>query len=1296
MKRKLLFAMLCIVSVLGLRAQTDVTSTYITNADFSTTDGWTLSASSQYHDQGCGLIGTYAVTNNKTSTTDATHLATEYCFGFQCRWNTNFTAYQQTKSNADLPAGVYSITYDVQNTNACTSATYNNLFYAKVGETTYSDTSTEWMKGSTGWTTHTISFTLNDDTTADFMISLGYGTGSNNFATGATPHLYVSHLSMTFAAITRPTAISVADANLNLTEVKQLTVNYTPADANTDTDITWESSDPTVATVSATGLVTALKEGSTTITATTVNSVSTTCTVTVTDVTPVAAPAFYSEVAAGDFYIVNAATGKAIGMVKSGWGTQAGQADHGIPFTVALGEGVYTLDSHTYNNDTDHFFDGTFVDKPSTGLYINALGSGKYSISTADGSAFVTANVNDNVVANTAANANSPLAQWYFVSKDNMVSALASATTANPVDATFYIQDPDFSRNHWPAGRNTSSWTMEASNKNLKGGDNGNMCAESYHSTFTLSQTLTVKNGMYKFRAQACENVSSPVAVVYANDEPTSFKAMANGENSMSGCSAQFTAGNYYTDWITVYVTDNTLTVGAKSTSAANWCVWDNFELYYCGPTVGGEATEIPMATETAMTAGKWYYFDIPVDGLYNLTTTTLSDIVYTKDATVLIENESSVTATFSQAVNETLTAGRYFVKSASAQSLELSVGAYAYNVGDATLSVADGGYTQNSTFTVTFPAAATSDPAGTTALVAESKATVNGAEVALAAVTNGFSLDLGSLTENTDYAIAIPAGVYGYAGESVNEPISVTLHTPAVFDGEYVFYDATNSLFLGRGAGYGTEATADKYGIPVNLTTDATGASNVQFIDNDGYLFIANNGVFTDGGTFTWTINPVAGGYTLSGVFDAATKYLTHAAGSFGEYVTTTDAAGSATVWTLKTLAERDAIIAEYPTENINNVITASGAATTADAFATYLSTNYNAEDLTSVVGTASFAGAAGDWTWTGYWRNQDGQPAYGTGFVEAWNATGAWSQTVDKANLPAGIYKVTVQGFERRKANDAATALKTAGYNLVSTFLSANDEQVRFTDWNDVEGKPTNTAGAVTAFTNGKAVNEVYVYLDGNTDLTLTVKKPNYIWDCWVIMNNFTLTRYSQTSANMTIAAGKYGTFVAPFDVTIPSGVTAQKVTGVTGSTLVFEDVTTATIPANTPVVVSSDADVDETFYGKSVDGTAVAGLLTGVLTTGTTVPAGSYVLQTQDGVQAFYKLESDATANTANRAYLTITSSPVNVYYFNDEDADGINAVEATAEDGRAIYNLAGQRVKKAQKGLYIIGGKTVLVK
>ncbi len=179
-------------------AQTDVTNTYITNADFSSTDGWTQEhPSGTYWALGNGLIGTYAVANDKKSTTDDTHLATEYCLGMQCRWRSNYANFTQTTST--LLSGVYTLTFDVENTNASNNVTYNNLFSVKVGETTYTDSKKEWMSGSTGWTTHTISFTLEQDATA--TISFGYGTGDNNIGTGSTPHLYVSHLRLTYQSL---------------------------------------------------------------------------------------------------------------------------------------------------------------------------------------------------------------------------------------------------------------------------------------------------------------------------------------------------------------------------------------------------------------------------------------------------------------------------------------------------------------------------------------------------------------------------------------------------------------------------------------------------------------------------------------------------------------------------------------------------------------------------------------------------------------------------------------------------------------------------------------------------------------------------------------------------------------------------------------------------------------------------------------------------------------------------------------------------------------------------------------
>lgn len=1311
--KKLLFAMLCIVSALGLRAQEDVTTQYITNPSFEkdgnlsagnkttpniiTPTGWTQeqNAAGSFQDNKICDESTSNASNYGTTVTPSD--GTYYLF-YRHGWNgSNYAKF--TSSAANLPAGIYKLTVDYKMVSGSDDNSNNDntsiTLSAISGETTLGTTTAKGAvqvnnKGTTAvlkdndWITLETTFSLNAETSTQFVINLlACGPKRSDFV--------VDNVRLYFTPIIRPTAISLNENSLamKLTQKSTLSVTYTPADANTDTNITWTTSDPAVATVDA-GVVTAVGFGNATITATTANSVSATCTVNVTDVTPVAAPAFYSEVATGDFYIVNAATGKYLGGANS-WGTQASQIEHGIPFTVAVSDGKYTVDSHTYNKEAEHFFTGTFVDGASTNLYITSLGSGKYSISTADGSAFVTANVNDNIVANTAANANSVLAQWYFVSKDNRDALFANATDAAPADATYYLTEANISRNLRKAYK-TTAWTGTFS----YGGANENQCAERYKATTNVYQTVSVPNGKYTVTCQGFFRRESGEATsyLYANDVQVALSQIqAGGINSMAAASEAFTNGEYNNS-LTVYVTDGTLKVGIKCDAATNWTIWDNFTIAYHGPTVGGKATEIPMATETSMTAGKWYYFDIPVYGLYNLTTITLPNIVYTNDATVLIENENSVTATFSQDVNETLTAGRYFVKSASDQSLKVSFVAYAYSVGAAALSTADGGYTQSRTFTVTFPAAATGDPNATAALVASSKATVNGNEVALTDFANGFSLDLGSLTPSTDYVIAIPASVYGYADQSMNEAINVTLHTPAVFDGEYVLYDATNKLFLGRGAGYGTEATADKYGIPFTLVTDATGSSSFEFVDNTGvYLFITKTAIYTDNASTGWAIVPTTDGYYLR---DAAkTVYATHDNGSFGEYVHTTTEEASATVWSFKTLAERDAIIAEYPTENIKNVITASGAATTADAFATYLSTNYNAEDLTSVVGTASFAGAAGDWTWTGYWRSEKGQPAYGTGFVEAWNATGAWSQTVDNANLPAGIYKITVQGYERRKNKDDAKALKTAGYNLVSTFLSANGEQVRFTDWNDVAGTPTNVNDATTAFGKGEATNELYIYLDGNTDLNLMVRKPNYIWDCWVIWNNITLTRYTPQTVSATIASSGYSTIASSYALdcaNLPSGLKAYKVTGVTTTAVNLAEVSEA-VAAGTGLILEGTAgqtySIPVAVSGSDISST---NKLKAAVTATDVAANEAYILQ-----GGKFHLVTGASTVPAGKAYLLATDVPANVRALDmvvGGDADGISAIDNAQSTGNAMFDLSGRRVAKAQKGIYIVNGKKVV--
>ena len=327
--------------------------------------------------------------------------------------------------------------------------------------------------------------------------------------------------------------------------------------------------------------------------------------------------------------------------------------------------------------------------------------------------------------------------------------------------------------------------------------------------------------------------------------------------------------------------------------------------------------------------------------------------------------------------------------------------------------------------------------------------------------------------------------------------------------DGEYYLYDSTAKVFLTRGASYGTEGSADKYGIPVIWnSTDGT----IRFKDwSDTGLFKTETAaIFTDGTAGKWAFEAVTGGYLLKYVEDGA--YVRHSDGGWGKYLNFVTDASEATVWTFMSKAEHDALIATYVNNNYENVINSADLSTTSSAFISYLAANYAAKDMTSKVATARFAGNVGGWTWTERNRTNNGQPAYGTDFVEFFQTTGVISQTV--TGLDKGVYKVTVNGFERSKDYATCNTLGADGYEIVAAYMAANGEQVAFKSWySEKEGtnNPDNTAQAVAAFNNDKYKNELYTYVGEDGKLDLSVVIPMFAWGHWVLFNNVTLTYYS-----------------------------------------------------------------------------------------------------------------------------------------------------------------------------------------
>jgi hypothetical protein len=224
-----------------------------------------------------------------------------------------------------------------------------------------------------------------------------------------------------------------------------------------------------------------------------------------------------------------------------------------------------------------------------------------------------------------------------------------------------------------------------------------------------------------------------------------------------------------------------------------------------------------------------------------------------------------------------------------------------------------------------------------------------------------------------------------------------------------------------------------------------------------------------------------------------------------------------------------------------------------------------------------------------------------------------------------------------------------------------------------------------------------------------------------------DYVILRKLPTSVSVTVTDAGYATlFVDNADVTVPAGVTAyiaefeekwlklSEVGGtipaatpviLKGAPAIYEFVVPGTeipVPDDALVIFDDEVNGSEALVKAETQDAFENNVLKGAAED--IAAAGKYVLAKVDDPLtegsgypvAFCK--ADKGTIKAGKAYLEL-SSDIKAFYFwfPGEDPTGIRTIENAqlTVDG-VIYNIAGQRIQKMQKGVNIVNGKKVMVK